>query len=103
MKRAKHAARAPARDMVHGEGNYEAARQFNKAEHDFVASGKVAAAARNAAPKSDREARELLKAERESRARAKEEDATLTRAPEPPPRRDRENSPAPRAKRRNSR
>jgi hypothetical protein len=88
MKRARDASRAPRKDTVHGEGNYEAARQFNKAEHDFVASGKVAAAARNMAPKSDREARELLDAERESRARAKEEDPALTRAFDAPASRD---------------
>ena len=80
MKRARKASRAPRKDTVHGEGNYEAAQQFNKAEHDFVASGKVAVAARNTAPKSDREARELLDAERVSRAHAKEEDPALTRA-----------------------
>jgi hypothetical protein len=82
MKRARRLSRRPEKDTVHGEGNYEAARRFNKAEHDFVASGKVEAAARNAAPRSDREARELQDAERKSRARAKEEDTALTRATE---------------------
>lgn len=80
MKRARNASRAPRKDVVHGEGNYEAARRFNEAEHDFVASGRAVSAARNAAPKSEREARELLDAERKSRARAREEDPALTRA-----------------------
>ena len=99
MRQARKASRTPHKDTVHGEGNYEAARQFNKAEHDFVASGKVAAAARNTAPKSDREARELLDAERTSRARAKEEDPALTRAFEAPAQRDGGGRPAKRSKR----
>ena len=88
MKRARNVSRTLHKDTVHGEGNYEAARQFNKAEHDFVASGKVTAAARNTAPKSEREARELLDAERAGRARAKEEDPALTRAFDAPAQRD---------------
>ena len=37
------------RDQVQGEGNYEAARKFNRAEREFVKSGKVEEAARRAA------------------------------------------------------
>lgn len=51
---------------LQGEGNYEAAEQFNKAEQAFIKSGKVAAAAPNTAPKSPKEAQELLQAEQDS-------------------------------------
>jgi len=71
------------KDTVHGEGNYKAAREFDKAESDFVAAGKVEAAARDAAPKSDSEARELEAAEREGRRRAREEDSAITGAMTP--------------------
>ena len=37
---------------VQGEGNYDAARNFNSAERRFVEQGKVAAAARAATPRS---------------------------------------------------
>ncbi len=66
-------------ENVYGEGNYKASRDFNKAENEFVASGKAEAAAGNAAPKSDAEARELEAAEREARARSKGEEPALTR------------------------
>jgi len=59
-------------DGVQGEGNYEAARQFNEAERKFVASGKVAAAARAAAPKSEAERQEMIAAEVKGKRRAKE-------------------------------
>ena len=58
---------------LQGEGNYDAAREFNAAERSFVQSGKVAAAARAAAPKSDAEQREMLDAEAEGRSRARED------------------------------
>jgi len=60
-------------DAVQGEGNYEAAREFNEAERKFVQSGKVDAAARAAAPKDDTERRELLDAEEKAKSRAKED------------------------------
>jgi hypothetical protein len=55
---------------VQGEGNYVAARAFNDAERRFVASGKVPAAARAAAPGSEAERREMLEAEQAGKARA---------------------------------
>jgi len=61
-----------AKDGVQGEGNYQAAREFNQAERKFVASGKVAAAARAAAPKSETELQALFAAEEEGKRRAKE-------------------------------
>ncbi len=68
-------------DKIHGEGNYEAAKQFNDAEKAFVQSGKVEQAARNAAPKSKAEEDELNRAEQAARARAKEEDPAIRRRP----------------------
>ena len=63
---------APGKDGVQGEGNYEAARAFNKAESKFVASAKLATAAGAAAPKSEAERQALLAAEVEGKRRAKE-------------------------------
>jgi len=40
----------------YGEGNYEATRQYNRATKRFVESGRVARAARDAAPRSPEEA-----------------------------------------------
>jgi hypothetical protein len=60
-------------DALQGEGNYEAAREFNAAQRKFVQSGKVDAAARAAAPKTDDEKQQLLAAEQEARNRAKED------------------------------
>jgi len=37
---------------VRGEGNYQASREYNEATRQFVKSGRVADAARDAAPKS---------------------------------------------------
>lgn len=56
---------------VQGEGDYKSAREFNEAERKFVQSGKVPAAARAAAPKSDAEAKELIEAEEEGKRHAK--------------------------------
>lgn len=47
-----------------GEGNYEASRTYNAATKKFVESGRVEAAAKAAAPRSEGEAREMLTAER---------------------------------------
>jgi hypothetical protein len=63
---------APSKDGVQGEGNYEGAREFNEAERAFVASGKVAAAARAAAPKSEAERQAMFAAEEDGKRRAKE-------------------------------
>jgi hypothetical protein len=68
------------KDGVQGEGNYEAARRFNESEREFVVSGKVDAAARAAAPKSEIERQEMLAAEGAAKRRAKEEDPALTKA-----------------------
>lgn len=63
----------------HGEGNYKASRDYNDATKKFVDSGRVDEAARNAAPKSDAEAKEMRDAEAEGKKHAKEEDPALRR------------------------
>jgi hypothetical protein len=65
------------KDKVHGEGNYEASRQYNEATKQFVESGKVDAAAQAAKPKDEKEAREMREAEAAGKQRAKEEDPAL--------------------------
>jgi hypothetical protein len=44
-------------NRIQGEGDYEAAKEYNEAQRKFVKSGKVGAAARNAKPKSEAEER----------------------------------------------
>lgn len=66
--------RASASDKVHGEGNYEASRRFNRDEKAFVESGKVEDAARDAAPDSAQAAREMEQAEHIGKSRAKGQD-----------------------------
>ena len=65
------------KDNVHGEGNYEAARRYNKATREHAQSADVEAEARDAEPADDREERELQQAEEAGRARALEEDRLL--------------------------
>jgi hypothetical protein len=56
---------------IQGEGNYTAAKQYDDATKKFAESGKVAAAAKNAAPKNDKEASAMQKAEAEGKSHAK--------------------------------
>ena len=56
---------------VHGEGNYQASREYNEATRDFVKSGRVEEAARRAAPASAREQASLE--ERRTRGKASRE------------------------------
>jgi hypothetical protein len=58
----------------HGEGNYQASREYNEATRRFVKSGRVTDAARRAAPASKDEAAGLEDAERAGRERARGED-----------------------------
>jgi hypothetical protein len=60
-------------DTLQGEGNYDAAREFNAAQRRFVQSGKVASAARAATPKGDAERQQMLEAEAQAKSRAKED------------------------------
>jgi hypothetical protein len=56
---------------MHGEGNYQASREYNEATRRFVKSGRVSDAARRAAPASRKEAAGLEDAERVGRERAR--------------------------------
>ena len=67
----------PGTDRVQGEGDYEAARRYDKAAREFAESGKVEEAARDAKPTSAEEAAELIRAEREGKSHAKGEDPLL--------------------------
>ncbi|NDZ14190.1 hypothetical protein C7T35_28275 [Variovorax sp. WS11] len=62
---------------LQGEGNYDATRRYDKATTDFVQSGKVDQAARDARPKSEAEAEAMKKAEQEGKSHAKGEDPAL--------------------------
>jgi hypothetical protein len=64
---------------VYGEGNYAASRQYNEATHEFVKSGRVEQAARDAAPQSDADALQMQAAEEEGKRHAKGEDPALSR------------------------
>ena len=65
------------KDKVEGEGSYTASKDYNERTKDFVDSGKVEQAAKDAKPKNEQEAHEMQKAERKGKERAKEEDPTL--------------------------
>lgn len=56
---------------LHGEGNYKAARSFGKSLKKFIEDGRVDPAARDAAPRSAEEARELEAAEKAGLSRAR--------------------------------
>jgi hypothetical protein len=60
------------KDALQGEGNYDAARRHRKSVEDFVESGEVERSARDAAPRSAEEAKELRDAEQQGRAPAKD-------------------------------
>jgi hypothetical protein len=62
------------KDKEHGEGNYKASKQYNDATKDFVESGKVEDAARDAEPRNQQEAREMREAEKEGKSHAKDGD-----------------------------
>lgn len=55
-----------------GEGNREAAQNYNEQTQQFIADGKVPEAADNAQPESEKERKAMEKAEKEGAARAKE-------------------------------
>jgi hypothetical protein len=59
------------RDKVEGEGSYSGTREYNARTRKFIESGRVAAAARKAAPGSKEEAHAMQKAERIGKQRAK--------------------------------
>ena len=59
---------------VQGEGDYAAARRYQKDTDRFIESGKVDGAARRAQPRTTGEASELKRAEAVGRARSRGED-----------------------------
>jgi hypothetical protein len=67
---------------VHGEGNYEATRQYNESTKRFVDAGKVDKAARDAAPHSPEEAQQMKQAEQAALLRAKESPPAVKEPPE---------------------
>ena len=62
----------PRKQNVYGEGNYDASRKYNDATKKFVESGRVPQAARDATPKTPREAAEMKQAEQTALLRSKE-------------------------------
>lgn len=66
-------------NKVQGEGDYEAARRYDKSARDFAQSGQVKPAADQATPRSDREAEDLERAEEIGKSRAKGEDPQVKR------------------------
>ncbi|HEY0877916.1 MAG TPA: hypothetical protein VGE10_05640 [Zeimonas sp.] len=62
---------------VQGEGDYEAARHYRKDVEEFIESGKVDDAMREAAPRNENEAHQMEKAEKAGKARSKGEDPAL--------------------------
>ena len=64
------------RDQEHGEGNYKATRQYNEGVKDHMQHHDVEREARDAAPKSEEEKRQMEEAERVGRERSKGEGKT---------------------------
>lgn len=58
---------------VQGEGDYEAGRRFDKAEQEFVKSGKVKERTGKASPEDAAQASEIEKAEQEGKSHSKGE------------------------------
>ena len=63
------------KDPVQGEGDYDAARRYDKAAKEFAESGKVEQAAHEAAPRSAEQAREMKAAEKIGESHSKGEGA----------------------------
>ncbi len=59
----------------HGEGNYEATRQYNEGLKDHLRKSDTEQEARDAAPRSPAEAKELLEAEAQAKSKSRGEDA----------------------------
>ena len=67
----------------YGEGNYEATRQYNQGVKEHMDKHDIEKEARDAAPKSDAEAKEMLDAEREAASRSKAESPNVRKAKPP--------------------
>jgi hypothetical protein len=77
------ASTTPKKDEVQGEGDYAAARRYDKAAREFAESGKVEPAAHDAAPADAKEAAELERAEQAGKSHAKGEDPLLKKGSKP--------------------
>ena len=64
---------------VHGEGNYEATREYNSRTKKFIDAGRVDAAAKAAAPRTAAEADEMKQAEMAALQRAKGDEASAAK------------------------
>ena len=65
------------RQNEHGEGSYEATRKYNEGLRNFIRSGRVGRAAKDAEPATDADELQMAAAESEGKQRAKEEDPSL--------------------------
>lgn len=70
----------PNNKAMQGEGNYTAAKEYDDATTNFVKSGKVGQAVKEAKPKNAQEQKEMLEAEAKGLARAKPEGANRNKA-----------------------
>ncbi|HZV91758.1 MAG TPA: hypothetical protein VFF72_01000 [Caldimonas sp.] len=61
------------KDRVQGEGDYDAARRYDKQSESFAKSGKVDKAAHDATPDSPQQAEEMRKAEEVGKSHSKGE------------------------------
>jgi len=59
------------KDNVHGEGNYQATRDYNERTKQFLKKADVDKAAHDAAPRSEAEAKEMAQAEAKGKSRAR--------------------------------
>ena len=74
-KDVKDSGKGDAQQPIQGEGDYQAARRFRNESEEFVANADVESLARQAAPSSPKEARDLALAEERGRDRSKGDDA----------------------------
>jgi len=70
---------------VYGEGNYEASPQYNARTKEFVNKADIEQAARDAAPRSPAEAKEMLAAEQEGLRHAKDKPIPSSKLAKKPP------------------
>ena len=63
--------RAPGNSRIQGEGDYVSGRRYQKDQQEFVRTHDTEKLAREAAPKSAAEKREMAEAVRKGKARAK--------------------------------
>jgi len=66
-------------NRVQGEGDYDAARRYDKSAREFAQSGKVKPAADQSAPRDEQEAEDMERAEEIGKSRAKGEDPGIAR------------------------